>query len=63
MDTPNVYAAALARAAAVVGGEERLAEALRVPHGDLQSWLAGAARPPTEIYQRALDLLIGVGSH
>lgn len=63
MDTPNVYAAALARASVAVGGEDRLAEVLEVPPGDLRRWLEGAARPPTEVYQKALDLLIGVGSH
>jgi hypothetical protein len=63
MDSPNVYAAALGRAAVAVGGEARLAEVLGVAPGELRSWLEGAARPPTEIYQKALDLLIGVGSH
>lgn len=62
MDRANVYAAALARAAGAVGGEARLAEVLNVPPGELQLWLEGKARAPTEIYQKALDLLIGVGS-
>jgi hypothetical protein len=29
----------------------------------LQQWLLGKTYPPTEIYQKALDLLISVGSH
>ena len=63
MGKPTVYTGALARAASALGGEARLAAALRV-HGDLvQQWLAGTAYPPTEIYQKALDLLISVGRH
>lgn len=62
MGKPTVHAAALQRAAAGMGGEARLAKALRVPLKRLRRWLAGAEYPPTRIYQKALDLLIGIGA-
>ena len=61
MGRPTVYADTLTRASAAIGGEERLAAALRVPLADVRGWLQGKAYPPTAIYQQALDLLIGVG--
>jgi len=63
MGKPTVYADTLARAAAAVGGEARLAAALHVPVGDIRRWLHGEVYPATEVYQKALDLLIGIGSH
>ena len=63
MGKPTVYANALTRAAVAMGDETRLARALQVPVGDLRRWLHGEAYPPTEVYQKALDLLIGIGSH
>jgi hypothetical protein len=63
MGKPTVYADTLSRAAAAMGGETRLAAALDVPAKDLHRWLHGAAYPSTEIYQKALDLLISIGSH
>ena len=63
MSKSTVYADTLLRAAVAMGGEARLAAALEVPAGDLRLWLQGDAHPSTEIYQKALDLLIGIGSH
>lgn len=63
MGKPTVYADTLSRAAVAVGGETRLAGALQVSADELRRWLHGTAYPPTEIYQKALDLLIGIGSH
>ncbi|MFN2644636.1 MAG: hypothetical protein ABR570_06575 [Burkholderiales bacterium] len=63
MGKPTVYADALKRAAIAVGGEARLARALRVPHTLVKEWLKGTSYPSTAIYQRALDLLISVGRH
>lgn len=62
MGRSTVYADTLARAAIAIGGETRLAAALKVPVPDLRRWLQGEAYPSTEIYQSALDLLIGIGS-
>ena len=63
MGKPSVYTDALTRAAIAVGGEARLAAALRVRVKLVRKWLAGTAYPPTKIYQKALDLLISVGRH
>lgn len=63
MGKPTVYADTLSRAAAAMGGEARLAAALRVPVRSMRRWLKGEAYPSTEIYQKALDLLISIGSH
>ena len=60
---PTVYSDTLSRAAIAIGGETRLATALAVPVRDLRRWLNCEAYPSTEIYQKALDLLIGIGSH
>jgi hypothetical protein len=60
---PTVYADALTRAALAVGGDAQLAAALDVPVAEVRQWLSGKAYPSTEIYQKALDLLIGTGSH
>ena len=59
----TVYADTLSRAALAIGGEARLAAALKVPLEDLYGWLHGDARPSTEIYHKTLDLLIGIGTH
>ena len=61
MGKPTVYTDTLLRAAHAVGGEARLAAALRVPLADLYAWLEGSVQPPTKVYQRALDILISVG--
>lgn len=63
MGKPTVYADTLSRAAIAIGGDARLAAALDVPLRDLHRWLHGEAYPSTEVYQKTLDLLIGVGSH
>jgi hypothetical protein len=53
----------LRRAAAAIGGEASLAAALSVPPDQTRRWLAGDDYPPTEIYLKALDLLIATGAH
>jgi hypothetical protein len=63
MDKATVYADALARAAIAIGGERRLAATLHVPMKDLRRWLRSEVNPSTEIFHKALDLLIGTGSH
>jgi hypothetical protein len=63
MGKPTVYAATLARAAVAVGGEAHLATALHVPVADLRRWLHGEVYPETEVYQKALDLLIATGGY
>lgn len=63
MGKRTVYADTLSRAAVAMGGEARLAIALQVPVAELRRWMRDEACPSTELYQKALDLLIGVGSH
>ena len=46
-----------------MGGEARLAGALQVPERDLHRWLDGSAYPSTQVYQKALDLLISIGKN
>jgi hypothetical protein len=58
-----VRSEALGRAAMALGGEGRLADALKIPPPQLGRWIAGADYPPVEIYQKTLDLLIAVGAN
>jgi hypothetical protein len=62
MGKQTVHTEALQRAAAAMGGEARLAGALRVPPEQVHRWISGEEYPPTAMYQKALDLLIGVGA-
>ena len=48
----------LARAAARIGGADRLAKYLAVAPATLDIWLAGAEVPPVEAILRAVDLVI-----
>jgi len=63
MGMPNVHTATLQRAAVALGGEAKLAMALRVTPEQTRRWLSGEEYPPTEVYQKALDVLIGTGGH
>lgn len=62
MGMATVHTETLRRAAALVGGEAGMARAFDVPCEQARRWLSGEEYPPTEIYHKALDLLIGVGS-
>ena len=63
MSRSTVHTETLRRAAAAIGGEAALAKALGVPTEQAQRWLAGDDYPPTDVYQKALDLLIATGAH
>ena len=63
MRRSTVHTETLRRAAAAIGGEAALAKALGVPAEQAQRWLAGDDYPPTDVYQKALDLLIATGAH
>lgn len=53
----TVYSRTLQRAAEVLGGKSKLREVLRVPLRELDRWMAGAERPPTDIFLKAVDLV------
>jgi hypothetical protein len=63
MGQPTVYTEALRRAASAIGGEARLAQAFSTPEEQIHRWVSGAERPPTDIYHKALDLLISTGAN
>jgi hypothetical protein len=53
---PELYAGVFQRAAELIGGTERLAAHLGVPRNALESWAAGEAEPPPEMFLRAVDI-------
>ena len=57
MDVRTCYTETLACAAATIGGAERLARFLNVPHGRLLGWLAGEEAPPNQVFLDALDVI------
>jgi hypothetical protein len=63
MGKATVHTETLRRAAAALGGEAGLAQALRVPAEQAHRWLAGEDYPSTDVYLQALDLLIATGRH
>jgi DNA-binding transcriptional regulator YdaS (Cro superfamily) len=58
MDARALAQRVLARAAARVGGADRLARYLAVEPATLELWLQGSAVPPIEAILRAVDLVI-----
>lgn len=53
----DVYVKTLERAVQIAGGELALALRLRVTPSHLALWLKGLARPPVDIFLRAVDLV------
>ena len=45
------------RGVEAAGGEQQLAEALRVPLTDVQAWLAGRVLPPEKCFLELLDIV------
>jgi len=56
MDHEKPTQAIFRNAVDVVGGPERLAEALHVPREDLDAWITGRADPPPGALMDAVDL-------
>jgi ribosome-binding protein aMBF1 (putative translation factor) len=52
-----VYKRTFARAAEVLGGEDKLAEQLNVTLDDLKRWTSGAAEPPPKIFLHLAEIL------
>lgn len=53
----SVHVEVLRRAAEILGGKSALRALLRVPMPQLDLWMQGAARPPSYIFLRAIDLI------
>jgi hypothetical protein len=41
-----------------IGGPRNLRDHLRASSADIVAWLAGIEEPPTEVFLRALDLIL-----
>lgn len=54
----TVQARALHRACLIVGGIERLAEALGHPRGDLERWIRGEEAPPESAFHGAVNIVL-----
>ncbi len=58
-DQEDVYARALARAAARVGGTAQLAKRLGVPLNDVEHWLHGQGVPDMDVFMRIVAIALG----
>lgn len=54
----KVYSRTFQKAAELCGGQKKLARQLRVPLADLEKWIAGGETPPTNVFLRAIDLVL-----
>jgi hypothetical protein len=54
----KVYSRTFQKAAELCGGQKRLARQLRVPLADLEKWIGGGETPPTNVFLRAIDLVL-----
>jgi hypothetical protein len=54
----KVYSRTFQKAAELCGGQKKLARQLRVPLADLERWIAGGETPPTNVFLRAIDLVL-----
>ena len=54
---PTVYRRTLARAVEIAGGDEKLAQFLRLPIADLRSWARGEADPPSKVFLALVDIV------
>ena len=53
----TVHARALQRAAEILGGKERLRAHLGASMRDVEAWLSGAERAPTDVFLMAVDVI------
>jgi hypothetical protein len=53
----EVHVRTLKRAAQIAGGEQPLAQRLRVEPNDLRRWLAGVEPPPLDVFLLAVDVV------
>ena len=57
MESPYDYAEAFRAAANAIGGEQELADRLRVRVEDLHAWIDAGETPPLDVFLEALDLI------
>lgn len=55
----DVYARALARAAARAGGTAQLAKRLGVRRSDVENWLQGQGTPEMDVFMRIVAIALG----
>lgn len=56
-ESQNVYTRALARAADILGGKDKLRAKLHVPMFSLEEWLDGRSQPPPDVFLKTVDIL------
>jgi len=54
----SVYSRTLQKAVELAGGRPKLARLLRVPLASIDRWIADEAKPPLNVFLRAVDLVI-----
>jgi hypothetical protein len=54
----TTYARALHRACLILGGLAQLADHLKVPDAQLQSWLQGREDPPESVFFAAVEIIL-----
>ena len=54
----SVYAKSLHRACLILGGIERLSEALGVPQDILERWIRGEGEPPMSVFKQTVEILL-----
>lgn len=57
-DSAAIQAKILRRAQTLKGGAQALADYLGVEPAQLEPWCSGAERPPAEIFEKALDVVV-----
>ena len=56
---PSVHVQALRRAAEIMGGPHQLRAYLRVSTHQLEAWMEGTEKPPTDIFLKVVDVISG----
>ena len=54
----RVYSRTFQKAVELIGGRKELARELRVPLAELERWITGDAKPPLQIFLKAIDLVL-----
>ena len=63
MSHRETYRSTLTYALSICGAsEQRLAERLGVPVGKVVNWLAGVETVPTDVFMKAVDIVLGATS-